>query len=48
MPISKPHSTLGAKNTGSSSLLVNYLDKENRELEALINKQDTLVEIKLF
>lgn len=48
MPISKPHSTLGAKNTGSSSLLANYLDKENRELEALINKQDTLVEIKLF
>lgn len=48
MPISKPHSTLGAKNTGSCSTLANYLDKENRELETLINKRDTLADIKLY
>ncbi|NIJ46526.1 hypothetical protein FHR24_003015 [Wenyingzhuangia heitensis] len=33
MPISKPHSTLGATNTGSSYSLVMYLEKENIELE---------------
>lgn len=33
MPISKPHSTLGASNTGSSYSLVMYLEKENIELE---------------
>ncbi|MDT0295178.1 DUF5712 family protein [Mesonia ostreae] len=48
MPISKPHSTLGAKNTGSCSLLANYLDKENIELEAIINKQNSLSEINQF
>jgi hypothetical protein len=48
MPISKPHSTLGAKNTGSCSLLANYLDKENIELEAIINKQNSFSEIKHF
>lgn len=48
MPISKPHSTLGAKNTGSCSLLANYLDKENIELEAIINKQNSLSEIRHF
>jgi len=48
MPISKPHSTLGAGNTGSCSALVNYLDKENRELEKLINKHNSLQEIRDF
>lgn len=33
MPISKPHSSLGSGNKGSCALLVNYLDKENHELE---------------
>lgn len=48
MPISKPHGSLGSQNTGSCSLLANYLDKENRDLEKQINKQDTLVQIKLY
>ncbi|TQI69339.1 hypothetical protein JM79_0214 [Gramella sp. Hel_I_59] len=48
MPISKPHSTLGAKNTGSCALLVNYLDKENQELEATINTKNSLKEITLL
>lgn len=48
MPISKPHSTLGAENTGSCSSLANYLDKENRELELLINKENSLKEINQF
>ena len=33
MPISKPHSSMGSGNKGSSAQLVNYLDKENKELE---------------
>lgn len=48
MPICKPHSSLGSKNTGSCTLLANYLDKENRELESKIMKQNSLSEIKLF
>jgi len=48
MPISKPHSSLGSKNTGSCTLLANYLDKENRELESKSIKQNSLSEIKLF
>ena len=32
MPISKPHSTLGADNKGSCSNLAIYLEKENEEL----------------
>ena len=35
MPISKPHSSFGGNNKGSCSALVNYLDKENQELEKL-------------
>lgn len=35
MPISKPHSSMASKNTGSSSNLVDYLDKENQELEKM-------------
>jgi len=37
MPISKPHSSDGGNNTGSSATLVDYLDKENVELEVLAN-----------
>ncbi|MEH6658306.1 DUF5712 family protein [Leeuwenhoekiella marinoflava] len=48
MPISKPHSTLGAKNTGSCATLANYLDKENRELETLINNKNSLNAIEVF
>ena len=33
MPISKPHSSMGGGNKGSSAQLVNYLDKENIEIE---------------
>ncbi|GGW43931.1 DUF5712 family protein [Arenibacter certesii] len=35
MPISKPHSSMASKNKGSSSALVDYLDKENQELEKM-------------
>jgi len=45
MPISKPHSTLGATNIGSCSKLTLYLDKENQELEKMINKSNTIGEI---
>lgn len=38
MPISKPHSTLGADNKGSCSNLAKYLGKENEELDNLIKK----------
>ncbi len=48
MPISKPHSTLGATNTGSCSKLTLYLDKENQELEKMINKSNTISEISLL
>lgn len=33
MPISKPHSSSNGGNLGSSSALINYLDKENIDLE---------------
>lgn len=48
MPISKPHSTLGANNLGSCSSLATYLDKENRELEMLINKNNSISEIEIL
>ena len=38
MPISKPHSTLGADNKGSSSNLAMYLEKENEALDRLSKK----------
>lgn len=44
MPISKPHSTLGAKNTGSCIDLAMYLEKENKELDKLINRTKTVDE----
>mgnify|MGYP001311393291 CR=1 FL=1 len=40
MPISKPHSSLGGKNSGSCAALVQYLDKENQELEKKIELSD--------
>ncbi|WP_128755359.1 DUF5712 family protein [Aquimarina sediminis] len=41
MPISKPHSSAGGNNTGSSANLVEYLDKENQELDKLaLNEKD--------
>lgn len=45
MPISKPHSTLGATNKGSCSALALYLDKENLELESLIGNSKDLSNI---
>jgi len=41
MPISKPHSSAGGNNTGSCNNLVNYLDKENQELDQLAEKATT-------
>lgn len=38
MPISKPHSTLGATNTSSCVDLALYLEKENNELDRLQQK----------
>lgn len=35
MPITKVHSSLGSANSGSSNRLVNYLQKENDELDKL-------------
>ncbi|MDQ6528923.1 DUF5712 family protein [Flavobacterium sp. LHD-85] len=45
MPISKPHSTLGADNKGSCSNLAIYLEKENEELDKIIKKSSSLNEI---
>ena len=38
MPISKPHSTLGASNTSSCIDLAMHLEKENNELDKLSKK----------
>ena len=38
MPISKPHSSLGADNKGSCSNLALYLEKENEYLDKTISK----------
>lgn len=45
MPISKPHSSLGSKNSGSCYNLARYLEKENRELENILNKNNSLKDI---
>ena len=45
MPISKPHSTLGADNKGSCSNLAIYLEKENEELDKIIKKSSSMNEI---
>lgn len=45
MPISKPHSTLGATNTDSCSNLAFYLEKENKDLEKLLSKTKLKEEI---
>ncbi len=42
MPISKPHSTLGATNTSSCSDLAMYLEKENNELDKLLQKTNSI------
>lgn len=45
MPISKPHSTLGADNKSSCSNLAKYLGKENEELDNLVKKSNSISEI---
>lgn len=42
MPISKPHSTLGATNTSSCVDLAMYLEKENNELDKLLRKTNSI------
>lgn len=44
MPISKPHSTLGATNTSSCVDLALYLEKENNELDRLQKKANSSLE----
>ena len=41
MPISKPHSTLGADNKGSCSNLAIYLEKENKSLTSQLEYWQT-------
>lgn len=41
MPISKPHSSMASENTGSCDKLVDYLDKENQELDKKANRAKT-------
>lgn len=48
MPISKPHSSLGASNRGSCVKLAQYLEKENLELERMLNKNNTFEELNLL
>lgn len=48
MPISKPHSTLGASNTGSCINLAIYLEKENKELDTLIKSKKNNQEKRLL
>lgn len=42
MPISKPHSTLGATNTSSCIDLAIYLEKENNDLDKLLKKTNSI------
>jgi hypothetical protein len=44
MPISKPHSTLGATNTSSCIDLAMYLEKENNDLDKLLQKTNLIDE----
>ncbi|OAB26922.1 hypothetical protein SAMN05444395_11827 [Flavobacterium fryxellicola] len=44
MPISKPHSSLGADNKGGCSNLAIYLEKENEELDKLTKKSNSISE----
>ncbi|RXG16554.1 DUF5712 family protein [Leeuwenhoekiella aestuarii] len=48
MPISKAHSSLGSKNSGSCYKLANYLEKENQELESSLNKTNSLKDLANF
>lgn len=44
MPVSKSHSSNGSNNTGSSSSLISYLEKENIELDKLGNVAENIDE----
>lgn len=46
MPISKPHSTLGADNKSSCSNLAIYLEKENEELQKLAKNSISISEFR--
>ena len=45
MPISKPHSSLGADKKGSCSNLATYLQKENEEIEKMMVRRITEIAI---
>jgi hypothetical protein len=45
MPISKPHSSLGADNKGSCSNLAVYLEKENEDLHKIIKKASSMNDV---
>ena len=45
MPISKPHSSMGADNKGSCSNLAIYLEKENEDLDRLSKKYFSMNDI---
>lgn len=45
MPISKPHSTLGANNKGSCSNLALYLEKENEDLDKMIKNANSTEQV---
>ena len=45
MPISKVHSSLRGNNFGSCGKLVNYLDKENLEIDRLVSKTNDIAKI---
>lgn len=45
MPISKPHSTLGANNKGSCSNLALYLEKENEDLDKIIKNANSTEQV---
>ena len=45
MPISKPHSTLGASNKNSCIKLAVYLEKENNDLDKKLKPNHTIQEL---
>lgn len=48
MPISKPHSTLGATNTSSCIDLAMYLEKENNDLDKILQKTNSISEKRII
>ena len=48
MPISKPHSSLGADNKGSCSNLATYLQKENEEIDKMIKTSSSNEQAHIF